>query len=381
MRYDTHLVLVSGQPTPNLTPALDPDIKPQRIIMLVSQDMKDKASWLERIYKPRGINVTTWPIENAWDTEHIQYRVMELVEHEKEASGEKSLALNATGGTKPMSIAAYEVFRASDLPIYYVHPERDQLIWLHDSSLAPHQLADRIKMPDFLDAHGALVTGKEEEQVPPEYRELAQQLVNDVVYFSGALGKLNWYAQKAAKNKSLRSESIDDSSGFAAFQDLLDRLEEVGIISNRRDLLQFSSEDARFFANGGWLEQYVFSMVNSLKKNMPIIQDTAQGLKISRGKGKSTNELDVVVLANNQLRLIECKTKTFKGDNANSGAETLYKLDSLADNVGGLKAKAMLISYKVLNKHDRQRARDLGIEVLEERKLQNLEEHLKHWIK
>ena len=70
-----------------------------------------------------------------------------------------TIALNATGGTKPMSIAAYEVFRTFGLPIFYVHPEQDRLIWMHPSGRPAVDLANRLDLEPFLRAHGASVTG------------------------------------------------------------------------------------------------------------------------------------------------------------------------------------------------------------------------------
>ncbi len=130
MNPQTHLCLVSAQATPNLTPILDPAVAPRRVILLVSPDMADRAHWLEAVLRPRGIAVQSWPIADAWDVEHVQTRVLELLEVEREAVAASAIALNATGGTKPMSIAAYEAFRAYDLPIFYVDPERDRLVWI-----------------------------------------------------------------------------------------------------------------------------------------------------------------------------------------------------------------------------------------------------------
>ena len=45
----THLYLVSAQATPNLTPALDSQVAPRRVILLVSPDMHLRADWLERL--------------------------------------------------------------------------------------------------------------------------------------------------------------------------------------------------------------------------------------------------------------------------------------------------------------------------------------------
>ena len=376
MKINTHLMLVSGQPTPNLTPALDPVTAPQRIILLVSPDMHRYADWLTEIYQPRGLKIERWLVDNSWDSEHIQSRLLELLECETQEG--RDLALNATGGTKVMSIAAYEAFRAYGLPVYYVHPERDLLMWMHPQKRPPHQLADRIRIADFIKAHGGQVISRGDIQVPPAYREFAQQLIDEIDYYSDALGVLNWYANSAERD--LRSEKLEARHlRFSALQDLVDKLDSLGVLRLRDKYLVFSDEKARFFANGGWLEQYVFASLNGLKTQLPAIQDTAQGVEIIHAGG-SKNELDVVFLADNHLYLIECKAKTFKRDDTVSGANTLYKLDSLADTLGGLQARAMLISYKELSPFDAQRARDLRIAMLHGRQLQSLQTHLHHWI-
>jgi len=124
MRIKTQLVLISEQAVPNIAPILDERFKPEQVIMLVSEDMLEQSEFLEKIYKPRGIKVSRWKIKDPWDVEHIRNRIEDLLlENEYE-----SIALNTTGGTKPMSIAAYEVFRENNLDIFYIHPEQARLI-------------------------------------------------------------------------------------------------------------------------------------------------------------------------------------------------------------------------------------------------------------
>ncbi len=189
---------------------------------------------------------------------------------------------------------------------------------------------------------------------------------------------MNYYARTA--RKTLHSQEIDTGhSTFRAFQDLLDKLEAIGILEIKNNRLKFHQEADRFYSNGGWLEQYVYATVNTLKKTIPTIQDTVQSVEIHREGKNIKNELDIAFLCDNRLHLIECKTKNFQ-KNPTSGAETIYKLDSLADTIGGLNARAMLLSFKPLQKYDAQRAKDLHIKVLHGEQLKQLPEHLKQWI-
>ncbi|MGF1645162.1 MAG: hypothetical protein ACFCUJ_16110, partial [Thiotrichales bacterium] len=150
-----HLYLVSGQATPNMTPALDSVMRPDEVILLVSPNMRIRADWLEQVLKEStGVKVSRWTIEHPWDIEHIRDHLLDLLtQHEHE-----EIILNATGGTKPMSIAAYDVFRTLDKPVFYVHPEKDQIIWLHPPGRPRQQLADRVRIPHFIQAHGLRVT-------------------------------------------------------------------------------------------------------------------------------------------------------------------------------------------------------------------------------
>lgn len=131
MNTSAHLCLVSAQPTPNLTPVLDPAVAPRKVFLLVSPDMTQRADWLEAVIRPRGIVVERWPVDNPWAIDAIRDSVLNLLAAQSDLVDRREIALNATGGTKPMSIAAYDAFRTLDLPIFYVHPEQDCMIWMH----------------------------------------------------------------------------------------------------------------------------------------------------------------------------------------------------------------------------------------------------------
>ncbi len=89
----------------------------------------------------------------------------------------------------------------------------------------------------------------------------------------------------------------------------------------------------------------------------------------------------MAALIDNRLHLIECKARkwTKTAPKAGPGADALYRLDTLKDLLGGLNARAMLVSYQALPDHDRQRAADLRIDVVAGRDLQRLREKLKRW--
>ena len=116
-QYHTHVCLVSGQAAPNLLPLLDAAIKPKRVELIVTPEMKKRAEYLEKIIRPKGIAVTLHELDSAADYDSIQELLLTVI-GDYEDLGE--IALNVTGGTKWMAIAAQEVFRSNDMPVFYV---------------------------------------------------------------------------------------------------------------------------------------------------------------------------------------------------------------------------------------------------------------------
>jgi hypothetical protein len=380
MRADCHVVLVSDQPTPNLTPVLDPELKPQEIVLVISPDMRRQAQWLAEALKDTGILVTRWPIEDAWNVEHVRDRILDLLSERTN----QAIALNVTGGTKPMAIAAYEVFRAEPFPIFYVHPETDHLIWMYHPDRPPSRdLADRVKLERFFLAHGVRVTDKGDPLgVPDRLRTLNHELIHGIDSYQRPLGTLNWAAQTA--ERTLISDAIKpESRRDRAFQALLGLFERADYLRADGQRLVFPDEDSRFYANGGWLEAHVWGLCLGLKKETGI-QDIGRGVEVERQTrgGPVPNELDIALLANNRLRVIECKTRRFDPTPGahGKGADALYKLDALTDLLGGLKAKGMLVSYRNLSANDLKRAENHRIKVCDGAKLKELPAHLRQWI-
>ncbi len=377
---NTQVCLVSNQPIPNLTPLLDSSLEARRAILVVTPDMHERAGWLEEVLRPRGIRSELWPIDDAWDFDAIQSRIMELLERET-ADGARP-ALNATGGTKLMSIATYEAFRAYELPIFYVHPERDSIVWLQPDGHGGQQqeLEDRLRLEAFLQAHGARVMHKPRRHLPATGDlELAETLIQRQDRYSRPIGTLNWLASSA------------DHPGLDArlertgreLDELLDLFQQHGKLTRHGNNITFSDEEARFYANGGWIEGHVYNQLHRLRDSLPRLQDYAYALEVTRQQRDKTipNELDVAFLHDNRLHIIECKTRRFRESAEESaGAEALYKLDTLRDLMGGLQARAMLASYRDLPGHDRSRAVDLGIRVCAGSQLQHLRQHLLDFI-
>ncbi len=379
LRFHHHVYLVSGEAAPNITPALDRTLRPGEITLVVSPDMTQRAQWLSRVLKQAaGVTVNTWQVNDAWDVEHLLERMMALLERTSPLP-----ALNATGGTKPMSIAAFEAFSAYECPVFYVHPYTDELFWLHPRHLPSHQLEDRIKLRHFLMAYGAEIKSEGNKGVPPAYQTLTERLIRELQRYGQVIATLNWYATQA--EETLVSPPLQRNHlQWPTFAELLACFEQAGVLLVKDACLMFPDETARSFVNGGWLEQYIYLQIVKLRKQLPLIQDIKQHLKITRSTptGKVENELDVAFLANNRLYLIECKTRRFhiKTPTEGPGAEAIYKLDTLKELFGGLHCQDMIVSYLPMRDADIRRAHDLGIQICQAGQLPNFCHFVQEWI-
>lgn len=377
MKLAAHLILVSAQPIPNLTPMLDDAIKPQKVIMLVSDDMREQGKALEKLYKEQlRLSVEWQNVPDPWNAQAISEQVDQLIR----AYPQDAIALNATGGTKLMSIAAYEAFYTANRPVFYIHPEQGCLLWLN-SDLAPQPLADRLKIKSYLTAYGATSVDPQPHGIPPEVKALTQDLINGIEIYSPALSTLNALAIQARDTLKAKIELRHDDC--RSLNELIERFAQAGQCQRNGHELSFPNEEARFMVNGGWLEQHCYGICRKLASRLPI-QDIACSINLTRLQGKQSvpNEIDLAMLTENRLYVVECKTKRFsEHDKKHSeSADVLYKLNTLRNLYGGSQARAMLISFNKLGKNTRERAKDLKIEVCNHIELKRLEQKLQEWL-
>lgn len=377
-KFKTHYCMVSQQAAPNLLPLLDNDMRPDRVVLLVTPQMQQQANYLEQVIKPRGIRVEQRKLEIADDFVGMEIQLMAMIEHE----AAEDIALNVTGGTKWMAIAAQEVFRENGSAVFYVKVEDDKVLFLSGDP-ASHDLSQRIDLKSYIQAYGYEFRG--ETQVvglPAQLRELCEQLVLKVGEWQEAIGQLNLLASEAERRNTLTLK-LDDilRQRDPQLPVLLAECVGAGVLRDKvSDQLSFTDQQARAFANGGWLEYYVNSKLNELKGE-GVIQDSPRlNQHIQRIGATSHNEVDVCFMARNRLHLIECKTKRMAGKGTTEVAtDTVYKLDSISD-LGGLGTRSMLVSYRQLKEADRQRAKDLRIKVVQGTQIQQLKSQLREWI-
>ncbi|MBF0472086.1 MAG: DUF1887 family protein [Gammaproteobacteria bacterium] len=377
--FDLHLCLVSEYASANLTPLLDPRFRPQEVVLLTSDRLVEETAWLRNVLQPSGLRISELQLADPFDIQEISQQLEQFLQ----TVGERSIALNASAGNRPMALAAYEVFRHHNRPIFYVQPGEDLLFWLHPYSAEGHDLADRVRLPAFLSAYGTRVTQPGVRQpLHADLRQLTARLIEQVEAWQPLLAALNWLASRT--DSALRSPPIPDHlNRDDSFHQLLSLFAENSLLLVEDNRLCFRDDDSRFYANGGWLEEHVYGTLFGLRRKLRI-QDLAKGVEVERStrRGVSRNELDVAFLANNRLYLVECKTKRWSGpdDAVGDGSSALYRLDTLQQLLGGVDGSAILVSYRDVGNAVRRRAEDLEIAICAGRELSSLPHLLQRWV-
>lgn len=376
MTTPVHFCIVSEQPIPNLAAAFDSRLRAEELVLLASQQMEERARWLERVAARHGIRSRIVSLGDRADLAGMTRVVAEALA----AFDGAQVLLNATGGQKPMSIAAYQVFQSRGLPSLYVDTD-NSAIWLppHADRGRVADLEPRLRIEDYLEAYGVEV-----ELLSRKTRDdggLAVELVQGFSKFGNSLGVLNLVGQ--AMRFDLRANKIRLDKPNERVLELAQR-KKLLLWNKAQGLVQFPDREARRYVAGGWLEQHVFRLIEKHRHEWGVA-DAAYGVtvKMRSGETVTNNELDVLFLAHNYLYLVECKSKRMRQGNGNEEedeiTQALYKLHAVRRSIGGLTGRAMLVSSRPAQERHLRRAKVFDVRLVSGAELTTLPMTLQRW--
>ncbi|KGY12066.1 hypothetical protein NM22_12345 [Vibrio tubiashii] len=373
-----HVGIIDQDPIRLITPLLDNRTLSNHIVFIGVAAQESMYLRLHSVLDKRGITSEFFEIPNVANPSKIKKAVLTLAEDLK-ARGEE-VKLNASCGLRHRLLSVYEIFRTYHWPIFVVEPSSDRLCWLYPDGNEDTQVQDRITIDDYLTVFGARGEFSDQElppQLDQKLYELGERWASNALELGPGLATLNYLATTCRKEQKLDVALSEKQQGYRELNMLLTDLVEADIATYEDGILTFANEDARRFSNGEWLETLVHSTVRQIQQDMPTIQDHSLNVQVYRqlGNREVRNELDVASVVNNKLHIIECKTKGMRDD----GDDTLYKLESLRDLLGGLQARAMLVSFRPLRHNDITRAEDLGLALIGPDELKKLKTHLSTW--
>lgn len=120
-------------------------------------------------------------------------------------------------------------------------------------------------------------------------------------------------------------------------------------------------EELKYIA-GGWFEEFVYYKVMREKGLSP--KKIACNVFLTNAQ-KVRNELDVVYIENNSLRVIECKSFISEKGQGELLTDTIYKIQALKSQFG-LSAKSYLYTLSPITEPQfTERAKSFGIEIVD----------------
>lgn len=337
--------LISAQTIPNLQLIKKFWDEENDHLFVVTNKVKDnEAQWLvmaSGIQSPKTIEV------DPEDFVDVQNKLAEC-----NFVGYERIIVNITGGTKVMGISMAEFFKGIDnAEIYYITPKGELLTYFPE--LTSEQLLEKINLPEYLKAYGFAWSEPSLSGISFEQTKTVFENCKSI--------DLDEYCEELDYLRKRRGRKIK-AADYPKVESFLHRLGYDPITPN-----ELCVKETKYLT-GEWFEEYVGL---SIKEKLHLSEEELWiGTTITKNptkdpknnirgllgndarlsESKSTNEMDVMFVHNNNFYSIECKssiiayeprTITDKEGRANIQhvdknilGETIYKSDSLQSRFG-----------------------------------------------
>lgn len=348
--------LVGEQPTPNLIPlfAETTESRTECIQFMISGDTRiaKVAGFLENaICKDptiSGIQISSPDFMDAWNLERARSRC-EYIIRKYQDSG-LQVTVNLTGGTKIMSLAAYQAAMNCHVPMLYVNTAESTLIHFDEQGRPQKPVPFRVKIPieTQLRAAGREFSRKEKEKttgidgIPKARCELVKWIVD---HYPPAVTECILPVAQHINNSLFREKNcgtpfprpyraplkLENHSARQVAQ----HLQDAGMWESNGAEATITTTDQWDFINGGWLEAYSVVALHD-----EIIRESLDEV-LGPVFIEDFPEIDAIASKNGRLAIIECKlTGRTKEE---SLTEILGKLYAHEHLLGGPYGKSVFV--------------------------------------
>lgn len=324
------LCLLSDQHVPNLLAIHH--YKPDRLVLVETTAMKQRGVSTNLLNALRfgGLDYENRMCPEPLNAEDNVGEIQKTLQAAYGRFPSADWIANVTGGTKPMSIATYEFFKAVGGTIVYTNVSRpNQIIDLVKGTTenCSHQLS----IKEFLAGYGFELRKADKKIEEAESRaikwiESATLLARHCV--DKPILQLQDHERKKARDKGITLAS--DRVNFPN-----DRLRQLWLADSHS--LTLDKYEVKFLT-GGWLEVFFWNLLRKHAETLGI-WDVQLDLEVGRLGDQSGNEFDVSFMHNFALSMIECKSGSQSHD---PGADVLYKIEALIRQFRALRVRSYL---------------------------------------
>jgi len=342
--------LVSDQTIPNILAILH--FKPTHLLFVSTEQMERKRK-VEAILNTLRLRHFIWEKDEVLivDQDSIKDCMEKLQRWAEEINLQNyETIVNLTGGTKMMSIGAYEVFKDYSCQMIYIPLPKNEFIVPNPpkSLIPPTKLDIRLDVIEYLTAYGVNVS-KKARQKAEEQGKIAIERFEKTAFIYEHYSELKPFLKaicselRALGSNSIKKKGKEIEFSFyfqAPLNDHLKRLFsdwdfEYSSENGGLNITRIINHDLYHYFTGGWLEEYVYKILCDLKPKGII--DVQLNLQLISPKG-TQNEFDVMFTHENALYFVECKSLDQEHD---KDQDILYKVGALQTDFG-LKVKAFL---------------------------------------
>lgn len=275
------------------------------------------------------------------------------------------IIVNITGGTKMMSLACYEFFKSKTKNIWYL-PIGSKQYHLCDDSSSKRSISYNSTVEEYLSCCGIPKKGSKYSEKQPIIDENYTNLFF-IKIISGEFDlevlekiRLLFRDNNAPLKNAIKKKDGIKLSDFEDFNYISDFLKTIQFPSIMDGNLQKSEMD---YLTGGWFEEFSFHLLRRISNNLEKQFKIGVVLNPSpREKEKAmyftNNDLDVVMLNDNMLYVIECKSGGMNDSDLFN--KTVY-LASALKKYFGLTVKSALFTLSLMTEIQKEKAATLGI--------------------
>lgn len=334
------LCLLSDQHVPNLLSVHH--YKPEQLVLIESTAMKSRGvsrNFLSAL-KIGGLDYENRKHIEPLDTEDDLAAVRKALQAAYGCFPSGEWITNATGGTKPMSIATHEFFKALGGKIVYTNVTRPtQFMNLGDGTI--ETCSHRLTIKEFLAGYG-FESRKSDDKIADAERR-AKGWIESATLLARHCNNTEVLVLDDNERKRARDKGIELANERFAFP--CERLRHIWLDDSPcRKLSKYEAE----FLTGGWLEVFFWSLLQQHAEPLGI-WDVQLGLEVGRCGDLSGNDFDVSFMHDYGLSMMECKSGSQDHD---PGSDILYKVEAVTRQFRALRARSYLAttSRNVLDK-------------------------------
>ena len=365
----THVVLVSDQVLPIVLPAMDYNLKPDKVILCENNEMLKRGvgKRLAGFFKANNIKSEFFKLGNVDDFTKLHKKLGELAS--RLGSNSSDVIVNLCGGSGYVPVAVQNVFAAKNMTCIYIQPQRNEMIAMRGGKIKHYQLQDKLKLNDYFRIHGCQVLSKREKNLKlmSGSHALCRELLSDFGKYAKYISYLDRLAIGAENHFSLKAKAKitqDNKPVFKLFQ-------KHGFISSFDEkMVKFVGEDDRAFCKGIWLEDYLHQTLKNISKDAGL-QDFATCVKFDNASGVRY-ELDAAFLYKNRLYVIEANSSRV----SERGGDDLFKFESLWDFDAAC-VVPIVVSFHDLRNLDLKRASRQGIHLIQSSEINEIEKKIR----